>query len=957
MKVFDPDGVTHEFGNVNLPTALETLAETLSQEILNTSCFNIVSNDRDKERLVRLKACQLANIDVAIDLGILTRASDWTLALANALYLLLAPNKKWSLGHDLSDVRDLAKELKDSDGINSFTKVEKLSMGLAEVLQELKRPVALLAFPYASGPCEYKEGKRKWATELLDLFVSQFSDLPNSVCLLTTRNPLPKEIIDRHKICMFSVRAPRLTDGRILELVNESEIQKKAELGSDLSRLREVAGNCEEQLKLLLLSSHGQAHESYGSLLTKFIESKRQNIKKSDYTPAKHLLFALIAWSETHTGEIEVDCNSIRKIWLAITSPLSDSVPYDKSVRQFREAIEVLVEMGIAIRTAHDDFVVPSLWLQKLKETDVLPRTGNLRLASVRNKTVEASLQMIGDIDKFEINKPAKIDLLEVVATCLKNNGYLDQLFAFFRKLGRRKCFDWHNYRQMYHYLEIINLKTTTEKPSSEDVSFVQADASQDRAWCRRQRARFLIDDGEWEKAIKINTEILNHASFSGTRTFSRTLGDLGFAHYMLGNFRSSESYLEDAISTTQNLIAKSQDLKTNSDFSSDLSRYFRHIALLHQKREDNLKAFEAHGKALSFAQTTHERGIVLSNRSRMLGASGKRDASIDDAETALKLANDMNDIFLKMGALRTLGNRYGQFGDYAKMINYCSKSLEMAQKYRFKGEECNQLDSLGDANFGLGNIDEAISFHKKGQKIAVARAHIAYHERGIARYHLARKEFESAELQFLKAITTRSETLEPQVFIKSNGKTEIPRRENYLKLVIECRESYRDFVWLAKTLLFSRQVKSKVLRDLIHTVGLKSDVIAVQHESKMLLCLSLAYLSTERDKNSVLFARWSESLSLWQIKLIGQRSHSIPFELSRLLAASIREALTVQNRDEAISFCEKELIPSLESINECSVAYGDHQNSFRELEYASGYFPENAAIILDAWKTLKRAK
>ena len=216
-----------------------------------------------------------------------------------------------------------------------------------------------------------------------------------------------------------------------------------------MSRLREVAGNCEEQLKLLLLSSHGQAHESYGSLLTKFIESKRQNIKKSDYTPAKHLLFALIAWSETHTGEIEVDCNSIRKIWLAITSPLSDSVPYDKSVRQFREAIEVLVEMGIAIRTAHDDFVVPSLWLQKLKETDVLPRTGNLRLASVRNKTVEASLQMIGDIDKFEINKPAKIDLLEVVATCLKNNGYLDQLFAFFRKLGRRKCFDSVSYTHL----------------------------------------------------------------------------------------------------------------------------------------------------------------------------------------------------------------------------------------------------------------------------------------------------------------------------------------------------------------------------------------------------------------------------------------------------------------------------------------------------------------------------
>ena len=136
----------------------------------------------------------------------------------------------------------------------------------------------------------------------------------------------------------------------------------------------------------------------------------------------------------------------------------------------------------------------------------------------------------------------------------------------------------------MYRFLDQLDQEETGEEPRPEGSTFAQSNFAEDRAWCKRQLARFRIDDGDWEKAIEINTEILNHTSFSGTRTRSRALGDLGFANYMLGNMRFSESYLEEAISTTEYLISKSTETKTDSDLSSDLSRYYRHVALLHQK-------------------------------------------------------------------------------------------------------------------------------------------------------------------------------------------------------------------------------------------------------------------------------------------------------------------------------------------------------------------------------------
>lgn len=202
-----------------------------------------------------------------------------------------------------------------------------------------------------------------------------------------------------------------------------------------------------------------------------------------------------------------------------------------------------------------------------------------------------------------------------------------------------------------------------------------------------------------WEQALAIYRLIGDRGNEGAT------LGNLGLAYDILGDYRQAISFHE------------------------------QHLRIIREMRHRSAE------------------GRVLGNLGLAYASLGDYQQAIAFHEQDLAIAREMRDRSSEGQALRHLGHVYYSLGDYRQATVFYEQSLVIALEMRDRRGEGTTLGSLGLAYYSLGNYQQAIAFHdqhlaitreirdRRGEGIALGNLGITYGRLGDVRQSITFSE------------------------------------------------------------------------------------------------------------------------------------------------------------------------------------------------------------------------
>ncbi len=188
-------------------------------------------------------------------------------------------------------------------------------------------------------------------------------------------------------------------------------------------------------------------------------------------------------------------------------------------------------------------------------------------------------------------------------------------------------------------------------------------------------------------------------------------LGNLGSAHYVLGDARKAIEYYEQALAIDREIGDRRGE-----------GNALGNLGLAYAALGDARKAIEYHEQALAIDREIGDRrgeGNALGNLGLAYAALGDARKAIEYYEQRLVIAREIGDRRGEGNALGNLGLAHADLGDARKAIEYYEQHLTIAREIGDRRGEGNALGNLGLAHADLGDARKAIEYYEQALAIA----------------------------------------------------------------------------------------------------------------------------------------------------------------------------------------------------------------------------------------------
>ena len=263
---------------------------------------------------------------------------------------------------------------------------------------------------------------------------------------------------------------------------------------------------------------------------------------------------------------------------------------------------------------------------------------------------------------------------------------------------------------------------------------------------------------GDFRKVIEYHEKSLEIMRKIGDRSGESTCYiNLGSAYYNLGDSRKAIEYHEKSLEIVKEIGDRSGE-----------SKCYANLGIAYGNLGDPRKAIEYHERSLEIVKEIGDRAgesACYTNLGNAYDSLGDFRKAIEYHERSLEIRKEMGDRSRKSKCYGNLGNAYFNLGDFRKAIEYYEKSLEIAKEIGDRAGEPRCYMGLGIAYDSLGDSRKAIEYHEKSLEIAKEIGHrsgesACYANLGVSYYILgdSRKAIEYYEksLEIVKEIGDR---------------------------------------------------------------------------------------------------------------------------------------------------------------------------------------------------------
>ena len=190
-----------------------------------------------------------------------------------------------------------------------------------------------------------------------------------------------------------------------------------------------------------------------------------------------------------------------------------------------------------------------------------------------------------------------------------------------------------------------------------------------------------------------------------------KTHGNLGDAHFSLGDFKTAMHYYERQLKIAKELGDR---LGEGNAYGS--------LGNAHLSLGDLKTAIDYYKSHLEIAEELGDRlgeGKLYGNLGNAHRNLGNLKTAIDYYERHLKIAKELGDRLGEGNAYGNLGNAHLSLGDLKTAIDYYERQLKIAKELGDRLGEGNAYGSLGNAHLSLGDLKTAIDYYKSHLEIA----------------------------------------------------------------------------------------------------------------------------------------------------------------------------------------------------------------------------------------------
>ncbi len=344
-------------------------------------------------------------------------------------------------------------------------------------------------------------------------------------------------------------------------------------------------------------------------------------------------------------------------------------------------------------------------------------------ISRVKNMRIQDSLQI------FEMIKEAELKLKKHPYQFTKGNLLIAKSNYYFGK---------------------NDLETAKKLVDEAYQRFSEIKFPKDREWgmARASMLKALLSGlngnkvNEQEVYLKI---IPTMEKYKDTISLNTIYGNLGLIFYDNGQFEKANEYFLKSYHTQIDSRKESRNLG-NSALNLVMVAY----------QLENLDEMQ---KYLEIAKSTLEQqkdtlrqwALYYNLKAEYNLAKGNFDASIQDNQSALKVAEKYKEYTYKMNAVSGIAHAYFQKGDYRNSLHYLKQYYEDTKRYNYPQSTLSSLENLADLEHKIGNPEQAYQYMLEysnlkdsiDQKTIVQRLHTLE-----AEFQSAQKETEIAELQ-----------------------------------------------------------------------------------------------------------------------------------------------------------------------------------------------------------------
>ncbi|MEE4178322.1 MAG: tetratricopeptide repeat protein [Bacteroides sp.] len=376
----------------------------------------------------------------------------------------------------------------------------------------------------------------------------------------------------------------------------------------------------------------------------------------------------------------------------------------------------------------------------------------------------------------------------------------------------------------------------------------------------------------QYRRALELST------GRKDTLNIAKSAHNLGVTYFYMGNLDEAASYTNQALecySQKNDRLGKSSCLLMLGNLMYDL--------------EDYQKALNYYNESyLGFEELNHTVGKynAILNIGTILIEEERYPEAIERFENALAMAREINDHQGVVRCLHNMGMSYSQMGDPRKALQHYQEALVIARAHQFKHIEANTLSNMAAVNNDLRQYNEALNLATRSLELSSEIQSLddqiyAYKNLSIAQEGLGniRQALEYHKLfKLFNDSLTRIENRREISEVEAQYQTEQIKQEMELKNALLEKQ---DLELVQQSVSLSRQ---KIIRNFM-IAGLLA----------LFLILLQIYSSSRRRKlANELIMKQNEEIGEQHEKITQQKN--IIEEKNLALVSSIRYAQNIQN-------------------------------------------------------------
>jgi CHAT domain-containing protein/tetratricopeptide (TPR) repeat protein len=233
-----------------------------------------------------------------------------------------------------------------------------------------------------------------------------------------------------------------------------------------------------------------------------------------------------------------------------------------------------------------------------------------------------------------------------------------------------------------------------------------------------RQRANLAFIGGVFRDVGKYSEAL---AALERASALAQEFGDLAAE----GNYASQMGALWSRQDNYQQaLLLYRRSMEIADELGTNTGRQLGDIGWIHFLLGNFTVAIESYDKALELAvkgRDTANESRLLMNMGMLLVAEDKPDQAITKYDQALKIANANSNIATQIGCLNALGSLYVQSGDYEKALSSLQLALKLSREIATPLPEATALNNLGELQLRLNQPQLALEFFEQARNTAVS--------------------------------------------------------------------------------------------------------------------------------------------------------------------------------------------------------------------------------------------